>query len=168
MTGSTASTVEPCLPLGEVAKTRFGATASVCACTAKPRGRLTSRSRPSKGGRPRAEGTSTSSRDFGHDRQAPFLRRGHPSALGRSTATAAERRGRSRWPLVAAGGQYRHARNASDRSRAGPSCNGSAPSPGSGCLVSQRQDELDLRGRQEWTPALPSCRATHPLHPTHA
>jgi membrane protein DedA with SNARE-associated domain len=35
-------------------------------------------------------------------------------------------------------------------------------------LVSQRQDELDLRGRKGWPPALPSSRQAHPLHATDA
>ncbi len=41
---------------------------------------------------------------------------------------------------------------------------GPTPAPGAGRLVSQRQDELDLRGREGWPPALPSGRKAHPLH----
>jgi hypothetical protein len=61
-----------------------------------------------------------------------------------------------------------YARTNNNSKASGRTRGGSAPSPGAGRLVSQRQDKLGLRGRADWSPALPSSRTAHPLHAPHA
>ena len=59
-------------------------------------------------------------------------------------------------------GLYPHGSN--NTNNRGSAAAGTAPSARSGRLVSQRQDELGLRGREDRPLALPSGRTAHPLH----
>src|ERR1035441_4516602 len=74
-------------------------------------------------------------------------------------------RSRIRWPVRPPWGLYPHGSNNNIR---GSAAAGPAASPGSGRLVSQRQDELGLRGREDRPLALPSGRPAYPLHAPHA
>jgi hypothetical protein len=70
--------------------------------------------------------------------------------------------------LCPRGSVSEYARTTNNGTACGRFCGGSPSSPGAGRFVSQRQDELGVRGREGWSPTMPPRRPAHPLYATHA
>jgi hypothetical protein len=83
---------------------------------------------------------------------------------GRTTTGCTKSAGRSKGLVVFKG----YAASTLDSKTTDHVNRGSTPAPAVGRMVSQRQDELDIRGGESRSTALPSCRPTHPFHAPNA